>query len=120
MIQLILHLVGDYILQTDYQAKYKKTKGKKGFFACLVHCTTYSLPFLFFYNYKAAIAIFFTHFIIDRTNIILRFIAFKNSVSDLSNFGSEKDKPFALSIWLYIITDNIFHIICNYLSIKYL
>lgn len=42
MIQLILHLVGDYITQTDWMAK-NKTKNS---FAAGSHALIYSLPFL--------------------------------------------------------------------------
>ena len=39
---------------------------------------------------------------------------------DIENFGFERSRPFAISIWLYIICDNLLHIICNYLALKYL
>ena len=138
MLQLIFHGIGDFFLQTDYQALNKKKKGRLGLKQCLIHCTTYSLPFLFIASWKAVLAIFITHFIIDRTNIVAYALAIKNNVLkpfkignkivyhvggfhyDISNFGFGKEKPFAMSIWLYIITDNLCHIICNYLSIMYL
>jgi hypothetical protein len=31
-----------------------------------------------------------------------------------------KPRHFFITIWLYIITDNTFHLLCNYLAIKYL
>ena len=120
MEQLILHGIGDYLFQTDYQALNKKKKGIVGFYACFCHCLTYSLPFLFIGNWKSVLAIFISHFIIDRTQIVAWLIAMKNGEKTIENFGFNKEKPFAVSIWLYIITDNLIHIICNYLSIKYL
>ncbi len=78
MLQLIIHGIGDYFLQTDYQALNKKKKGLLGFWACLMHCITYSLPFLFIGSWKATIIIFVTHFIIDRTNIVAYALAIKN------------------------------------------
>lgn len=137
MIQLILHGIGDYFLQTDYQATTKKKPGKEGFIACLKHCITYSLPFFLIGGWKAVLAIFLTHFIIDRSNLVAYIIAFKNGTKkppvpegmmgwsfpymyDISNFGFSKERPFAISIWLYIICDNILHIICNYLALRYL
>lgn len=133
MIQLILHGIGDYYLQTDKQALGKKLKGWYGFKCCLIHCTTYSLPFLFIGSWQAVVAIFLSHFIIDRTNIIAYIIAFKNQTInsdytifssgkkyDISNFGFGKERPFAITIWLFIICDNIAHIICNFLALKYL
>lgn len=144
MLQLILHGIGDYILQTDKQALNKKNKGWFGFRMCLIHCITYSLPFLFIGSWQAVSVIFITHFIIDRTNIVAYALAWKNGVKttvltgitlndkagltdtktkrvyDISNFGFGLNRPFAISIWLYIITDNLLHIICNYVALKYL
>ena len=141
MIQLILHGIGDYFLQTDKQALGKKNKGLYGFKCCLIHCITYSLPFLFIGSWQAVSVIFITHFIIDRTNIVAYALAIKNNVKkkmvrdvwypsghhdeeyteyDITNFGFGLERPFALSIWLYIICDNLCHIICNYLALKYL
>ena len=42
MLQLILHLIGDYLLQSDWMAQ-NKTKCSK---AAAAHAITYSLPFL--------------------------------------------------------------------------
>ena len=136
MLQLILHIFGDYFLQTDWQALNKKKSGIIGFWACLTHCALYSTPFLFLGSWKAVLVIFITHFIIDRTNIIAYLLAIKNNVRkqqtskmmplsfpytyDISNFGLGLDRPFAISIWIYIIVDNLFHIVCNYLALKYL
>ena len=136
MLQLILHIFGDYFLQTDWQALNKKKPGIVGFWACLKHCAIYSTPFLFLGSWKAVLVIFITHFIIDRTNIVAYLLAIKNNVRkqqtykmmplsfpytyDISNFGLGLDRPFAISIWIYIIVDNLFHIVCNYLALKYL
>lgn len=133
MLQLILHGIGDYFFQTDYQALNKKNKGWIGLWACLKHCITYSLPFLFIGSWRAVAVIFITHFIIDRTNIVAYGIAIKNGTKygkgiinsslipyDISNFGFARERPFAITIWLYIICDNLVHIICNYIALKYL
>lgn len=133
MIQLILHGIGDYFLQTDWQALNKKNKGKLGLWACLKHCIIYSLLFVPIASWKALLIIFSTHFIIDRTNIIAYAIAIKNGTYkeprpgqniyllqyDISNFGYSPERPFAITIWLYIICDNLTHIICNYIALKY-
>lgn len=139
MLQLILHGIGDYYLQTDLQALNKKKKGWFGFWQCFLHCLTYSLPFLFIGSWKAVLVIFLTHFLIDRTNIIAYLLAIKNNVKkykhrvrwyifirnfwkyyNIKNFGFGEERPFTVTIWLYIICDNIFHIICNYLALSLL
>lgn len=136
MLQLILHGIGDYFLQTDKQALGKKLKGLYGFKCCLTHCISYSLPFKFIGSWSAVAVIFITHFIIDRTNIVAYALAWKNGVKkyreddelgtkteigyDISNFGFGKERPFAITIWLYIICDNLCHIIFNYIALTYL
>lgn len=138
MIQLLLHLWGDFIVQTDTQAQGKKLKGSYGSWCCFKHCLTYSLPFLFIGSWQAVLVIFSTHYLIDRTKLIDYLIAFKNGTKgvmiikegetprfetnhyDISNFGFSKDRPQVLTLWLYIITDNIFHITINFLALTYL
>jgi Protein of unknown function (DUF3307) len=140
MLQLILHGIGDYFIQNDWMALNKKKKGWEGELACQIHCITYSLPFLFIGSWYAMLCIYVTHYAIDRTNIVAYALAIKNNVRkdksvfnskleiyegkkggyDISNFGFSKERPAFITIWLYIITDNLCHIICNYLALKYL
>jgi hypothetical protein len=143
MLQLILHGIGDYFLQTDWQALNKKKPGRMGLWACLKHCLTYSIPFLLIASPLAVSVIFVTHFIIDRTHLVDYALAWKNGVYkwspnlvyeedveagtfeakkilNIDNFGFGMERPFPITIWLYIICDNLCHIICNYLVIKYL
>lgn len=127
--QLLLHGIGDYFLQTDKQALNKKKKGLYGFKQCLFHCITYSLPFLLIGTWQAVSVIFLTHFIIDRTKLVDYALAWKNGVKspyhadrrlDISNFGFSPERPMFITIWLYIITDNLLHICINYLALRYL
>lgn len=120
MIQLILHAIGDYLVQNDWMALNKKKISLKGELACQIHCIAYSLPFLFIGSWQAVLAIYVSHYIIDRTRIIDWFIATRNGTFNITNFGFGEERPFVISFWLYVITDNIFHIICNYLALKYL
>lgn len=120
MIQLILHGIGDYVIQTDKWAIGKKNKGLYGTVCCLKHCITYALPFKFIGSWWAVLAIFVSHYFIDRTKIIEWCLAWKNGVDNIKNFGFSEQKPFALSIWLFIITDNVVHITCNYFALMYL
>jgi hypothetical protein len=117
MEQLLLHLFGDFILQNDNVGVRKKEKSLTGLLYCLYHCLTYSLPFLLITNWKACLLIGIGHFIIDRWNIVGHFIKTKNFVDTLENFGYKKERPFSITIWLYIIQDNSIHLIWNYLII---
>ena len=60
MLQLILHLIGDYLLQSDWMAL-NKTKCSK---AAAAHAVTYSLPFLILSPSLEAFAVIcITHFL---------------------------------------------------------
>jgi len=120
MEQLLLHLFGDYIVQNDWMALNKKKKGWLGFNACFIHTLTYSLPFLLITNWMAFLVIWFTHFVLDRTKIVDYFIMLKNGEKTIVNFGFAPEKPFVISIWLYIIIDNVIHLLINYAAIKYI
>ena len=67
------HLVGDYVLQSDYIAKGKV----HDMYLLVVHCILYCLPFYIVYGFNIQlIIILITHFIIDllkcmgKTNIV--------------------------------------------------
>lgn len=120
MTQLLLHALGDYIIQNDWMALNKKKAGWLGFLACLIHCVTYALPFLLITSWAAVAVIFVTHFIIDRTKVVDWFLAVRNGVFHIRNFGFGEQRPQLITIWLYIITDNIFHIAINWAAIKFL
>ena len=120
MEQILLHLWGDYIVQKSEWALNKKKKGMYGFWCCLIHVLTYTAPFLLIGSWQAVVVIGVTHFIIDRTKIIDKFISWRNSTGHTVNFGYAVERPFAIAVWLNIIVDNIFHVTINYLALKYL
>ena len=118
MIQLILHLIGDYVTQTDWMAK-KKTSSS---IAAGTHAIVYSLPFLILKPSILAFSIILvTHFLIDRYRLA-RFVVFaKNKVTspslkwaDCSGTGYHKDDPAWLTVWLLIAADNTLHLAINY------
>ncbi len=126
MSQLILHLIGDYLLQSGWMAANKA----KCHFAAFIHALVYSLPFLLLQpSLYAWLVIFGTHFIIDRYSLAKHVAKLKNFLApighwpqngDLSHFGYCKKTPDFLAMWLLIITDNTLHLLINFLSLKYL
>lgn len=75
MTQLILHLFGDYILQSNWMAVNKS----KHTLPCFLHCLTYTLPFLLLtHSLLALTVIFVTHFAIDRTGAARYLVWLKN------------------------------------------
>lgn len=60
--QLLAHIVGDYLLQSDWMAREKTRRSV----AAAVHALVYSVPFLFLGPSPLAwLAIAWTHFVID-------------------------------------------------------
>jgi hypothetical protein len=124
MLQLLLHLIGDYLTQTDWMAK-NKTKSS---LAAGAHAVVYSIPFLILSPSISAFSVILTtHFLIDRFRLA-RFVVFaKNKItnpslkwSDCSATGYHKDDPAWLTVWLLIAADNTLHLTINYFALSYL
>ena len=93
------HLIGDYLIQTDWMALNKK----KNSIICAIHILTYMIPFLFTgLKWWQLTAIAVEHFLQDRTSIITWIMKIK---------GSGKFATAPMAPWSIIITDNIFHIL---------
>lgn len=125
MTQLILHLVGDYVTQSDWMAQ-NKTKST---WAALCHATVYALPFLAIASVNAWIVIWLTHLVIDRFRLARYVVYAKNWLapksywhpwSECSATGYHKDSPPWLSVWLMIAADNTLHLAINAAAIEWL
>jgi hypothetical protein len=78
--QLLAHLWGDYILQSDWMAQNKT----KSHFAASVHANVYSLPFLLFApSWKALMVISLSHYLIDRYRLARYVVWAKNWIAPL-------------------------------------
>lgn len=124
MVQLLLHLLGDYITQTDWMANNKK----QHFHIAFLHAVVYTLPFLLISPSWTAIAVIcVTHAIIDHWSLAKHLIFWKNKLTDsslkwedCSATGYPNSRPIWLTTWLMIIADNILHLSINYFSLTYL
>lgn len=122
--QLLLHLLGDYVTQTDWMAREKT----KRWAPALVHVTVYTLPFLLLTtSVNALIFIWGSHLLIDRLALARYLIFAKNWINqpslkwkDCSPTGYPNWTPPYISAWLFIITDNTLHLMCNYFAIGWL
>ena len=144
---LLCHLVGDYVLQSDWMASTKT----KSVWAAVVHAFTYTLPFLVVTrSWKALLLIFLTHAVIDHFRLARYVCWAKNFLaprwikvdqdspsgvvnspgrneavvrnypwSDCQATGYGPDKPLWMSVWLLILADNTMHLLCNYLAIRF-
>lgn len=123
MEQLLLHLVGDYVTQTDWMAKNKVNS----WFPAIIHAFVYSLPFLLIASPLQVLAIGGTHCIIDRFRLAKYLIFARNKMTDFSLKWNECDQtgfhsslPPFMAIWLMIIADNTVHLLINFAVLKWM
>jgi hypothetical protein len=124
MEQLLAHLVGDYMLQTDWMA----TQKTKKWYPAAVHAFFYTLSFFLLTNSALALfVIMVSHYFIDRYRLAVYFIFFKNKItsphlrwSDCKETGFPKSRPISLSRILVIITDNTIHLLINFAALTWL
>jgi hypothetical protein len=132
MIQLILHLIGDYVTQSHWMA----TRKTASTWAAFCHATVYSIPFAFIGSPRSLFVIWFTHLLIDRFRLA-RYVVFLKNLAlgdwfsttptfvkgyweDRSATGFHKDVPPWLAVWLLIAVDNTMHLTINYVALRYL
>jgi hypothetical protein len=147
--QIVLHAIGDYVLQSDYMA----TEKTKRWLPALAHAVVYTLPFLFLTRSPLALLVIAaTHFVIDRWRLARYVCWAKNFMapkwiettctctpplegcsdcgktwkvrnhpwSVCSGTGSHPERPAWLTVWLMILTDNVLHLLCNGAALKWL
>lgn len=124
--QALVHMLGDYVLQSDWMA----TEKTKRHFPALCHALIYSLPFLVFRpSLTAWLVIFATHFLIDRYRLARYIVWAKNYLapagsnpewSECTGTGYPPDRPAWLAVWLLIIADNILHVAINGAALRWL
>lgn len=124
--QILAHLLGDYLLQSDWQANEKT----KRLWIALSHALLYAVPFLTFRPSPfALVVIVVSHALIDRFRLTRYLIYAKNLLApaayrypwaDCQGTGYHKDRPAWLAVWLMIIADNTLHILVNGLALALL
>ena len=128
MEQLILHLFGDYVTQSDWMAQNKT----KQFEPAFVHALVYSAPFGLLTQHArlpwcAFTVILLTHFLIDRFRLARYVVFAKNFIGwpwptweDCKATGYPSDRPAWLAVWLLIVADNTMHLAINYAALRWL
>lgn len=124
--QIVVHAIGDYVLQSDWMAN-EKTKQD---WAAICHAFVYSIGFgVFAPSPMAWLVIFGTHFLIDRYRLARYVVWAKNSLAPIgsnlpwaecSGTGYPPDRPAWLAVWLLIAADNILHVVINGAALKFL
>ncbi|MDZ7292099.1 MAG: DUF3307 domain-containing protein [candidate division KSB1 bacterium] len=114
MEQLLCHLVGDYVLQTNWMVRYKQ----KRTVVAAVHALTYILPFILITQSPATLFIIFsTHLLIDRFRLAQYVIRLRNWC--WTDNGFTADTPNFIAQGISIIVDNTIHLVINFFAIKY-
>ena len=120
---LLAHLVGDYLVQSDWMAN---EKTKRWWPAC-AHAVTYGLPYLLVTRSPAALAVIVvTHAVIDRYRLARHLVwaknllapaAYRHPWSECSATGYHSSRPVWLAVWLMIIADNTLHLGINTIAV---
>ena len=121
MIQLLCHLVGDYMLQSHVMAT-RKTVDLRW---AVIHAFFYGLPFLALLpSLQAWLVIVGTHALIDRYAVARRWCQWYGvGFPGLWWRGTAEDfqaPPPFLGVWLVIIVDNTIHLAINFASLRWL
>ena len=103
---ILAHLIGDYLIQTEYEAMNKAT-GHWFNRALIAHCLKYTATFgivfyIFSINQWWLILIFLSHMVFDRRFLIILWRKYVNRNTDASIKNT---------FWLTIVIDQIFHLI---------
>ncbi len=110
--QLLAHLIGDYVLQSEWMAM-NKTKRS---WPALVHVFFYTIPFFFLTtDIFDLILISGTHFLIDRFSIAKHIASLRDYICPIKLWFVKKEdnKPVWLGFWLNVIIDNTMHLVIN-------
>lgn len=116
---IVGHLVGDYLIQNDWMAQNKKIQTPEGNTACVVHCSIWTMAVMLFsgwyrteHLFLVCAAVFFTHYIQDRTNIV------KFWMTRINRQPIFSQPP--LAPWSIIVVDNVWHIFTLWLIWKFI
>lgn len=123
---LLAHLVGDYLLQSDWMATSKTTR----WWPAVAHALIYGLPFLLVTHSPLALAVIVgTHAVIDRYRLARYVVWAKNLLAPRGSnppwrecraTGYSPDRPPWLAVWLMIIVDNTVHVAINVAAVAWL
>lgn len=140
--QLLVHFWADFVFQSDWMAL-NKTKRS---IPCLIHVLIYTACFLVLTtSWKALLVIGATHFLIDRFSLPKYLIWAKNHMNPHMEYPTFEfckttgyfddapdnrklewsiegwtQRPMFITVWLYIVTDNLCHLTINALALYYL
>jgi hypothetical protein len=123
---LLAHLVGDYLIQSDWMANEKTQR----WWPAVAHGVTYTLPYALITQSPLALAVIAgTHIVIDRYRLARHVVWAKNLLapsryrhpwSECVGTGYHQDRPAWMAVWLMIIADNTLHLAINAAAVLWL
>jgi hypothetical protein len=120
---ILAHLVGDYLIQSNWMA----TRKTSAWWPAILHGLTYTIPFLLITQSPwALLSIGGTHIVIDRYRLARHLVWLKNLVGPRDSHaghtatGYPDGTPVWLATWLMIIADNTIHLLINVASVAWL
>lgn len=120
---ILAHLVGDYLIQSNWMA----TRKTSAWWPAVLHGLTYTIPFLLITQSPwALLSIGGTHVVIDRYRLARHLVWLKNLVGPRDSraghtaTGYPDGTPVWLATWLMIIADNTIHLLINVASVAWL
>jgi hypothetical protein len=117
MFELLLgHLVGDYLLQTEWMAQNKAKNTLEGWLAAIVHCVAYTGAVCFLmwkFDWYWWIAVFFSHFFIDKFALGYYYLKFLKGLDTYAykSVGEYNELRAGFNAVIYTITDNTMHLV---------
>jgi Protein of unknown function (DUF3307) len=121
--QLVAHVVGDYLLQSDWMA----TRKTEQWPAAVVHGALYAVPFVLLgASVRALILIGGTHLLIDHWRLA-RYICWLTNMlaperprrwAECRETGHWPGRPAWITHWLLTVTDNLLHVLINAWALK--
>lgn len=135
---VLAHLIGDYVLQSDWMATRKVKPGPndrhghaESWLAAIVHGLTYGLPFLLVTQSPAALAaIVGTHIVLDHYRLAKQVIWLRNHFAPRgqwipwaqarTNGGMPAAVPAGLATAMVIVVDNTIHLAINAAAVAWL
>lgn len=123
---LVLHVLGDYVTQSDWMAQQKT----RSITPAAAHAIVYTIPFLLLtQSWLALLFISGTHFVIDHWRLARYVCWAKNFIApkygwpppwrECQGTGYGPGTPPFMAVWLMIIADNLMHITCNAIALTY-
>lgn len=123
---LLAHLVGDYLIQSDWMANEKT----KRWWPAVAHGLTYTLPYALITQSLPALALIAgSHIVIDHYRLARHVVWAKNLIApsryrypwrECSGTGYHQDRPPWMAVWLMIIADNTIHLLFNTAAVVWL